>query len=444
MSLDLESQKMTSEICVMNRHALVLAADSAATVSNWEGGRKEERYFKGSNKIFQISNSEPIGIMIYDSADLQRIPWEIIVKTFRSHLGIRSFPNVSAYAAEFFQFIEHNRKLFPDAYLSDLLIENIDQIMIRFLRMIGEDDRVISAGNDAEAILAAKKTALDEYYEITMARPIKSPFDENSINEVREKHLDRLKQEAVVDLRMFSDQAPLDESALAELGIQALFRRPEFFLSETGIVVAGYGTDDFFPSYREFSCLGFLGTRLCYEEKSDEVITPRHSGFFKAFATTAMADTFTMGFGPDVYSTVRSHLRTTLQELANKISAKTEVDCPGVEQFFEEAITDHTKRWTDDVYEKHNKPLRRVIGSLPIDEMASLAETLVMLESLKEKVTRPSESVSGPIDVAIITRHEGFVWAKRKLYFDPKLNSRFFIRQRAEYEQLLENTDGGT
>jgi hypothetical protein len=126
----------------MNRHALVLAADSAATVSNWEGGRKEERYFKGSNKIFQISNSEPIGAMIYDSADLQRILWEIIVKTFRDQLGKKAFSNVAAYAEEFFKFIESNRGLFPETYLDDLLIENLDQIMIRFLRMIGDDDRV--------------------------------------------------------------------------------------------------------------------------------------------------------------------------------------------------------------------------------------------------------------------------------------------------------------
>jgi hypothetical protein len=61
---------LTSEICVMNRRSLVLAADSAATVSRWEQGRKQERYYKGSNKIFQLSNQQPIGIMIYDSADL--------------------------------------------------------------------------------------------------------------------------------------------------------------------------------------------------------------------------------------------------------------------------------------------------------------------------------------------------------------------------------------
>ena len=429
---------MTSEICVMNRHALVLAADSAATVSSWENGRKEERYFKGSNKIFQISNTEPVGAMIYDSADLQRIPWEIIVKTFRRHLSDTKFPTVEGYALEFFRFIEGSRGLFSADYLEELLIENIDQIMIRFLRMIDEEDSVKAAGADVEAANAAKATVLDEYYTATMARTIKPPFDDASIDAIRTMHFDRLKQEALFDLKYFSAAAPLNVETLAELGIQALFRRPEFFLSETGIVIAGYGLNEFFPSYKEYSCLGFLASRLFFEEKSELKITPRDSGFFKAFATTAMADTFTMGFGPDVFSTVRSHLRQTLREMAGKIEHETGAACPSAEQFITDAINDHTKKWTDDVYENHAKPLRRVIGSLPLDEMASLAETLVMLESLKEKVTRPSESVSGPIDVAIITRHEGFVWAKRKLYFDPKLNSRFFVRQRAEQDHVAE------
>jgi hypothetical protein len=153
--------------------------------------------------------------------------------------------------------------------------------MIRFLRMIGEDDRVKGAGSDIDAIVAAKKTAPQEFFEMTMARPIRPPFNEDSINDVRAQHLDRLKQEAAIDLRMFSDEAPLEVDTVVDLGIQALFRRPDFFLSETGIVIAGYGTGDFFPSYREFSCLGFLGKRLCYEEKSDQNITPRDSGFLK-------------------------------------------------------------------------------------------------------------------------------------------------------------------
>jgi hypothetical protein len=65
---------------------------------------------------------------------------------------------------------------------------------------------------------------------------------------------------------------------------------------------------------------------------------------------------------------------------------------------------------------------------LAVDEMANLAETLVTLESLKEKVTRPTESIGGPVDVAAITKAEGLVWIKRKHYFDLSLNARYQAR----------------
>ncbi len=78
--------------------------------------------------------------------------------------------------------------------------------------------------------------------------------------------------------------------------------------------------------------------------------------------------------------------------------------------------------------EEHGAPLRRVLGSLSIDEMCELAETLITLQSLKEKVTKPSASVGGPIDIAAITRGEGLIWIKRKHYFDPELNPRYVYR----------------
>ena len=97
-----------------------------------------------------------------------------------------------------------------------------------------------------------------------------------------------------------------------------------------------------------------------------------------------------------------------------------------------------TKQISDAVLEKargeHAFPLRRVLGALPVDEMAELAETLINLQSLKEKVTKPSETVGGPVDVAVITRSEGLVWIKRKHFFDSRLNSRYMQRLAALYE----------
>jgi hypothetical protein len=88
----------------MNRLAIVLAADSASTVTQWTEKGSGERYFKGSNKIFQLSDHHPVGLMIFASSDILRVPWEIVVKAFRNELGKKSFNSLLEYAAEFFSF----------------------------------------------------------------------------------------------------------------------------------------------------------------------------------------------------------------------------------------------------------------------------------------------------------------------------------------------------
>ena len=97
----------------MNRLAVVLAADSATTVTDFTTRGREERYFKGANKIFQLSDYNPVGLMIFDSADILRVPWETVVKSFRVHLKNKSFNNLAGYAEEFFSFLESDARLFP-------------------------------------------------------------------------------------------------------------------------------------------------------------------------------------------------------------------------------------------------------------------------------------------------------------------------------------------
>jgi hypothetical protein len=74
----------------------------------------------------------------------------------------------------------------------------------------------------------------------------------------------------------------------------------------------------------------------------------------------------------------------------------------------------------------------RMVSFLPKDELPNLAESLVELTSLKRHVSTDAETVGGPIDVALITKAEGFVWIKRKHYFKPELNPSFFANYRRE------------
>ena len=74
-----------------------------------------------------------------------------------------------------------------------------------------------------------------------------------------------------------------------------------------------------------------------------------------------------------------------------------------------------------------------MVQFMPNQELATLAESLVDLTSLKRRMSAERETVGGEVDVAIISKSEGFVWIKRKHYFPPNLNPRFFHRHyRAE------------
>ncbi|HUB63198.1 MAG TPA: hypothetical protein VL996_01925, partial [Methylocella sp.] len=75
------------------------------------------------------------------------------------------------------------------------------------------------------------------------------------------------------------------------------------------------------------------------------------------------------------------------------------------------------------------QPIMNVVSSLPKEEMAIMAESLVELTALRRRVDSPLESVGGPIDVMIISKGDGIVWMKRKHYFDISLNRDFVIRK---------------
>jgi len=71
------------------------------------------------------------------------------------------------------------------------------------------------------------------------------------------------------------------------------------------------------------------------------------------------------------------------------------------------------------------KPLMNAVSTLSKADLAEMAESLIYLTYLKRRITFAEESVGGPVDVAIISKGDGFVWIKRKLYFKPELNQQF-------------------
>jgi hypothetical protein len=428
---------MTAEICLMNRYAVVLGADSAVTVQHWDSGERKwvPRYFKGSNKIFQLSAHHPVGLMIYDSASLHAVPWEVIVKEFRASLAKRACESPAQYAKEFFAFIKTNPHFFPDGHHVREFVQNSAIVALTMLWDALRTESVKTSDdagrpNAYRQIFEARRT---EIQNINLPHHFSEADLESAIREHSAAAAAELEGYAADELGAVG----ADTRELIELAIEALFKTYRDYLgnNRTGIVVAGFGEHEIFPSYKEYECFGFLLDHLLVDEGKFGQISFDVVAEIQPFAQTSMVDTFEMGVSFDIYRNVFKQTSMALAELATRIQQELGVQViPNLDQHIEQVRDAHTKAWLDAAKVKHREPLNRVIGSLPVNEMAELAETLISLQSLKEKVTTPSESVGGPVDVAVITRGDGFVWVKRKHYFDASLNPRYFARQRTIYD----------
>ncbi|MDQ3386929.1 MAG: hypothetical protein M3475_04900 [Actinomycetota bacterium] len=63
-----------------------------------------------------------------------------------------------------------------------------------------------------------------------------------------------------------------------------------------------------------------------------------------------------------------------------------------------------------------------VHAAMPIQDAIDLAEFLVNLTIGYSRFNPGAPTVGGPIEIAVITKHEQFKWVRRKHYFNHKLN----------------------
>jgi hypothetical protein len=422
---------MTCEIAIMNRQAIALAADSATTITRWVEGKQEHRFFKGSNKIFQLSNHHPVGVMIFGTAALHEVPWEVIIKDFRHRLGNSSFRGLSGYADALFDYIKSHELLYPASYRLGILKEAVAETVSMHLYLASQTDAVKTASTKEE-----KQKAYREHFLVWQTELDKGEYkqiDQQEIDKAIAEH--EIEFQAEIDGKVLHDfelQGIIDPTALTRFAMQYLFKNYQVIMPSTSVVVAGFGDDDYFPGYEEYECYGILLGKCLHDKKGEQKINVRSPSYIKPFAVSEMINTFQLGFNRDMFERVREEVGSCLRAFATEVKAALKAtEIPNEDELIKKIISEHTGKWADAALDAHHWPLRRVIGSLPVDEMAELAETLIMLESVKEKVTKPTEMVGGPIDVAVISKAEGFVWIKRKHYFDPELNPRFFQRQAA-------------
>jgi hypothetical protein len=423
---------MTAEVTILNRSAVALAADSAITVSYWEGGERKTRYFKGTNKIFNISNKFPVGLMIYHAGSIEGMPWEIIANAYRDRRGNDLHEHLADYAKHFFDFIESDNHLFPQDFKESQFVSKMVGVVLRICSVLDRELQEAKREVRTKKGLDLLRNGFDNLRQaIEQDTYLKCPECEYIEKEAQLYRNRVLKEvEKYVLFEVIKDG--LDFGEVYKAAASALVKEDWTTLQTTGLVFAGYGENDYFPRIHHCMCYGLLLGRLIVTPVDDEASDVSHHNVSEIIpiAKSDMMDTFICGASIDALVEIDDFFENCIDGLVDAMKKSGTIT--GDFDYSSEknaACIDFREKVSEYLAREHTKPLRNVIGMLSVGELAELAETLVSIESLKERVTRPTESVGGPIDVAVISKSDGFIWIKRKHYFDPGLNARFFARQ---------------
>lgn len=415
---------MTAEIGVLNSNGLVLAADSALTMGNIEN----LKIFNSGNKIFTLGSNHSIGMMIFGNIDFMGIPWEIIVKGFRNKIGDKALDTVKDYCTEFFNFVANMEEIYSTIQ-GEMLI-------------LGYAESVKNILENTTYEMTAEKFNLDDYQNAVQSKIPELLKESEKLKSITKKitvkaftdaygsKIDNVFQELFDTIFLGTDIYNKVKANLYKI-IRNYFYSDSYFPEiYTGLVIGGFGDDEIFPSLYQFDIAGvvdkIIKKRLnVISIVSNEDSEGKCSSAIVPFAQQEMVHLLINGIAPDLQADLEQIIQLSFDTFIKELVAKQLLKKTKMEEIdkVKSDIKDSLMETFDDVKkQRFTEPILMIIDSMPKEELAILAETLVNMAAFKRKISLSMETVGGPVDVLLITKGEGAIWIKRKRYFDPDIN----------------------
>ncbi|HDX4431412.1 TPA: hypothetical protein ROG83_001111 [Escherichia coli] len=434
---------MTAEIVVINNTGIALAADSAVTTEH----NRLVKINNSAEKLFELSKHHPVGIMIYNNATLGGAPWELIIKSYRKQLGKTSFPTIKEYVNDFVKFINGNSDLITnemrEACVINLVVDNLKGLM----RYINDNNVVnyltMNPAVELDNVIFQNivKQAFDLEIEILRNNLFFEGFDTEEFNDAL-AYIQDLISPYISSIIVLDNCENIQQELMEKVILYSTCLIFKVHASRTysGIVITGYGEEEYYPSICTLHIYGIFKNKLMIhniDNKSHNEVT--NMGFVIPFAQEDEVVTFIDGCNPNIINFNRTLTEEVFDRLNHYVSSNifpamnngvlANHFSSEIEELKNVLLQDHDTKLESYIVNNHTNKMISMLQSLGKADLAYMAESLVNITAFKRKVSHDYETVGGPVDVAVISKVDGFVWVNRKHYFPKELNSNYFNRQ---------------
>ncbi len=424
---------MTAVVGILNKHAVAIAADSAVTIGG-NGGRK---IFNKANKVFALSKQHPVGVMIYNSASFMTTPWETIIKVYRKQLGSTSFSTLKEYEQNFIAFLRAKNFYTDDemqiAFLENFALDIINSIIEDIVQQHTElIENPSTVGRQQFLIKLEEKldTLILQWGGLKEFCPEFVDYTIDMFTEYSGQIFEKIKQ-----LRFTKNEIIIAPELLEKMkiAVYSILRAKEERTNFTGLIFTGFGEDEIYPQLIPINISIVVDNRLRFyvNENRSASISNSNNGAVCPFAQTDVIDTILTGIDPsldDIYlNNFHALFERYNQAIIESIGGTNPLLIEQIQSLDTTVIVKEFNALNQQIkQENHIIPLMNAVSNLAKEDLSEMAESLIYLTYLKRRITFAEESVGGPVDVAVISKGDGFVWIKRKHYFRAELNQHFF------------------
>lgn len=409
---------MTTEVAVLNKFGVALAADSAVTVETYVNDKAQRKVHNTANKLFTLSKFEPVGIMLYNSVTLGGVPWETWIKVYRKRLFKTRFDRLEQYADDFFNWLNSGAQ-FDERQTRRIVGSNLIDAFVSLARDVKTKTAFVAALNKEIASL----TKLDDV----------PGFDDSFRAQVLNVYKSTINSCAKVCFK--ASYIAGQRKQINDL-VGLLLTKQRRLDNYSGIVIAGYGESETLPSLREYVVDIVICGRVRYWLNDVKTVDADNASEVVPLADDEVIRTLIEGISPSFENTILTSAINLIVSLPQKILDPVSELTPNQKQKYtsdaRKALPQHFRdfyaKMTEHRSKNYTDPIKQAIASLSLSDLSAVAETFLGASQIQKRVNPDLETVGGPVDVAVISKGDGFVWVKRKHYFEERINPSF--RQR--------------
>lgn len=438
---------MTAEVVVMNRKGVAMAADSAGTLSS----RGTFKIYNSNDKLFQISDKCHIGALTYGYSDINGAPFELIIGRFKEQHRNAIWGKVDDCKIDFIRYLnEYEFSSYSDEkiYIQSRIIDSLKILRddfnsikddVRHLHFLDwqlskhspelNEEEIKQYSSERKSI----KERLDNfnasnYIELHLEQIIQiencSNINDSFFQEIYDAYSSYIADELEKGLEQLQFVIPPEKKNLVvRYCIYAMFK-DVWRNGGTGVAFAGFGSDEFYPSCANIEIYGVICGKTIYQDLGGFAISTEKPMYIMPLAQKENVDTFVFGISPMMEDSLRESVGdfvgNALSKFGHALSDEDAFAPFGEEKLFkavalaQESMENEFTDFLNIRKYENRQNIYRALNWLSIPDMAQMAKNLIELTTFKKKMSVEADTVGGPIDVAVISKNDGFTWVEKK------------------------------